>query len=187
MAKRFATLDQLSAGRLRLGIGLGWSRDEYATVGESFTSRGRRCDEAIDAIRTLWRDSPATYHGEFYNFDAVHCVPQPVTGAVPILVGGNSEAAARRAGRTGDGYFPFLKDPEELARLVRIMKRAAEEAERDPASIELTSLGSGHATVVGRLAELGFARMLMFLPEPTPGGIEKLWDKVQRVKRQAGV
>jgi probable F420-dependent oxidoreductase len=176
-AKRLATLDQLSGGRLRLGIGVGWSRHEYETVGESFASRGRRCDEAIDAIRTLWRDSPATFQGEFFNFDSVHSVPQPVHGAVPILVGGDSDAAARRAGRRGDGYFPFGKDPEELSRLLGVMRHSAKQAGRDPDAIELTALGSGRPEVVARLADLGFTRMVMFLPEATPAGVDRLWEK----------
>jgi len=181
MAKRLATLDQLSGGRLRIGIGVGWSEMEYATVGESFATRGRRCDEAISAMRALWRDQPATFEGEFFTFPPVHSVPQPIHGAVPILVGGDSDAAAKRAGRTGDGYFPFGKDQNELARLIDVMNKAAEEAGRDPKSIELTGLGSGRPDVVERMAELGFTRLVMFLPELTPDGIARLWEKCQAV------
>src|SRR5262249_28170411 len=90
VAKRLATLDQLSGGRARLGIGVGWSRAEYDSVGESFGSRGRRCDEATDAVRSLGRNSPATYRGEYFRFESVHSIPQPVNEAVPILVGGDS-------------------------------------------------------------------------------------------------
>lgn len=185
VAKRLATLDQLSGGRLRLGIGVGWSRDEYETVGESFISRGRRCDEAIDAMRTLWSGNPASFHGEFFGFESVHSVPQPVNGAVSILVGGDSDAAARRAGRTGDGYFPFGKDLQELGRLTGVMRQAAELAGRDPDSIELTALGSGRPEHVARLGELGFTRMVMFLPDPTPRGIDQLWTKADAVERAA--
>ena len=186
-AKRLATLDQLSGGRLRLGIGVGWSRDEYESVGESFVTRGRRCDEAIDAVRTLWRDSPASHEGEFFRFESVHSVPQPVNGAVPILVGGDSDVAARRAGRTGDGYFPFGKDPSELSRLLGVMRHAANEAGRDPDTIELTALGSGHPEKVARLAELGFTRMVMFLPDLSPRGIDQLWNKARGVQQAAGI
>ncbi|MCU1344325.1 MAG: putative oxidoreductase [Acidimicrobiia bacterium] len=183
MAKRLATLDRLSGGRARIGIGVGWSEVEYATVGQSFASRGRRCDETIAAMRCLWRDSPATFTGEFFDFPPVYSVPQPVHGAVPIFVGGDSDAAAKRAGRIGDGYFPFGKDVNELARLLQVMRVAAQEAGRDPDSIELTGLGSGRPEVVERLAELGFTRLVMFLPDLTPQGMEHLWERIQMVSR----
>jgi probable F420-dependent oxidoreductase len=183
MAKRLATLDQLSRGRARIGIGVGWSEMEYATLGESFATRGRRCDEAIAAMRALWRDDPATFEGEFFKFPPVHSVPHPVRGAVPILVGGDSDAAAKRAGRTGDGYFPFGKDLDELARLVTVMRTTAQQAGRDPDSIELTGLGSGRRETVERLADLGFTRLVMFLPDLTPQGVERLWEKCEAVTR----
>jgi alkanesulfonate monooxygenase SsuD/methylene tetrahydromethanopterin reductase-like flavin-dependent oxidoreductase (luciferase family) len=111
----------------------------------------------------------------------------PVNGAVPILVGGDSDAAAQRAGRRGDGYFPFGKEPEELGRLLGVMRRTAEQAGRDPDAIELTALGSGRPEIVGRLAELGFTRMVRFLPESTSHGIDRLWEKVRGVQQAAGL
>jgi probable F420-dependent oxidoreductase len=174
MAKRVATLDQLSGGRVRLGIGLGWSEDEYEAVGIDFRTRGRRCDEQIAAMRVLWRDSPARFESGMFRFAAVHSGPQPPRHAVPILVGGGSEAAARRAGRLGDGFMPFEKEPERLVQLIGIMRRAAEEAGRDPDAIELTGLGSRRLDAVARLAELGFARMVLFLPEPSGAAVERL-------------
>jgi probable F420-dependent oxidoreductase len=179
MAKRIATLDQLSGGRVRLGIGLGWSEDEYEAVGESFRTRGRRCDEQVAAMRALWRDSPASFDGEIIRFGPVHSAPQPVRGAVPVLVGGDSDAAARRAGRIGDGYLPSEKDPDRLAELIATMRRSAEDAGRDPDGIELTCLGSRRPEAVARLAEIGFARMLLFLPELNPAAVERLGGQVR--------
>ena len=177
MAKRISTLDQLSGGRVRLGIGVGWSEDEYEAVGETFRTRGRRCDEAVAAMRALWRQNPASFAGEFFHFPPVHSVPQPVHGAVPVLVGGDSEAAAERAGRIGDGYFPFGKDLDRLVQLIGTMRRAALDAGRDPDSIELTALGSRRPEVVARLAEIGFTRMVLFLPEPNADAVERLGEQ----------
>jgi probable F420-dependent oxidoreductase len=181
MAKRTATLDALSGGRVRLGIGLGWSEDEYEAVGVDFRTRGRRCDEQIIAMRALWRDSPASFESEMFRFAPVHSVPQPVRGAVPILVGGGSEAAARRAGRLGDGFIPFEKEPDQLVRLIGIMRQAAEAAGRDPDAIELTGLGSRRPEAVARLAELGFARMVLFLPEPSAAAVERLGGQASQL------
>jgi probable F420-dependent oxidoreductase len=181
MAKRLSTLDQLSGGRVRLGIGVGWSEDEYAAVGVDFRSRGRRCDEAVRAMRELWTSETAEYEGELVRFDGVHSFPQPVGGAVPIWVGGDSEAAARRAGRLGDGYFPFGKDLEQLRALVGVARRTAEEAGRDPDAIELTALGSLRREHVAELAAIGFTRIVMFLHAPTAEAVHELGAQTREV------
>jgi len=181
MAKRLSTLDRLSGGRVRLGIGLGWSEAEYEAVGVDFRTRGRRCDENVRAMREVWARSPAGYEGELFRFDPVHSLPQPAAGAVPILVGGDSEAAARRAGRIGDGYFPFGKDMDRLAHLLTVMRRAAEEAGRDPDAIELNGLGSRRPEVVERLAAMGFSRVVLFLPDPSVDGVERLGAQAARL------
>src|SRR5437588_175967 len=77
LAKRAATIDILSAGRLLLGLGIGWQREEYAAVGVPFQERGRRLDECVEAMQTLWADAPATYHGRHVSFDRVFCEPRP--------------------------------------------------------------------------------------------------------------
>ncbi len=181
MAKRLSTLDQLSRGRVRLGIGVGWSEDEYAAVGVDYRTRGRRCDEAIDAMRALWAGESASYDGRFFRFDGVNSFPQPVHGAVPILVGGDSEAAARRAGRTGDGYFPFGKDLGELRHLVDVVRRTAADAGRDPDAIELTALGSRRREHVAELADIGFTRMVLFSKELTAESVEQLGEQAQAI------
>lgn len=163
LAKRVASLDRLSHGRVRLGIGIGWNEQEYEQVGVPFHDRGRRCDDIIAALRTLWRDDRAEHHGEFVDFDPVYSAPKPVQTQVPILIGGGSVAAARRAGRLGDGFMPFERDYDRLAHLVAVMRQAAVEAGRDPEAIELTCLGSVQRARVERLAALGVHRMLVFM------------------------
>jgi probable F420-dependent oxidoreductase len=165
LAKRLATLDQLSGGRVRLGIGVGWNRQEFDALGVPWAHRGRRCDEAIAAMRALWRDTPASFRGEHVSFEPVYSSPKPVGASVPVLVGGNSDVAARRAGRIGDGYFPFERDFDRLVDLIAAMRVAAEQAGRDPDAIEITSLGSIRAERVAKLAAAGVHRMVLFMAD----------------------
>ncbi len=134
-AKECATIDALSNGRLLLGIGVGWLREEAEAVGTSFEDRGARTDEAVEAMRVLWRAGEATFHGRFTHFDRAKCYPKPVQhGGVPILVGGHSAVAARRAGRLGDGWFPIGLRGEEFAARRADMEQAARAAGRDPST-----------------------------------------------------
>src|SRR5260221_1935148 len=104
LAKQVATTDYISGGRFELGIGVGWLKEEFLAMGVPFERRGKRADEYIAAMRVLWARDAASFKGEFVTFDTVSCNPKPVRGAVPILVGGHSEAAAKRAGRLADGF-----------------------------------------------------------------------------------
>lgn len=137
LAKQVATLDHMSGGRVELGIGVGWLREEFAALGVPFETRGRRADEYVAAMRALWREDGARYEGRFVRFDGVSCNPKPVAGAVPIIVGGHSEAAARRAGRLGDGFFPSIGAQVDTMPLLDLARRTAAEAGRDPAAIEM--------------------------------------------------
>lgn len=144
LAKRLATIDALSAGRLRLCVGMGWMAEEIEASGVDFKTRGRRADEQIDVLRTLWEDTSrdgVDHHGEFFDFDGAMSYPKPVQkGGVPIHIGGHSRAAARRAGRRGNGLQPLGVVGDDLAALVKLMREEAEMADRDPDALEL-SLG----------------------------------------------
>jgi probable F420-dependent oxidoreductase len=132
LAKRLATLDALSGGRLQIGIGIGWQREEYQAVGVPYADRGRRLDECLDAMRALWRDDPASFDGRYVRFDRVFCDTKPVQpGGVPFHIGGSSEAAARRAGLRGDGFYPYVISPEDLAARLATVRAVAAEAGRD--------------------------------------------------------
>src|SRR5204863_537451 len=135
-AKQIATLDHMSRGRILLGVGVGWLREEFAALGVPFAERGARMDEYIAAMRELWSADQPTFKGRFVSFEGAYCRPQPVNKAVPIIVGGHSEAAARRAGRLGDGYFPARGAPADL---IAIARKAADAAGRDPAKLEITA------------------------------------------------
>jgi len=137
LAKEVATLDYLSGGRFELGIGVGWLKEEFEALGIPFERRGKRADEYIGAMRALWASDAASFAGEFVNFDKVSSNPKPVAKSVPIIVGGHSEAAARRAGRLGDGFFPSIGSQVDTMPLLDVVRRSAEQAGRDPAKVEL--------------------------------------------------
>ena len=158
MAKQVATLDHMSGGRVLLGIGVGWMREEFDAIGTPFDDRGPRTDDYVGAMRALWSQDKPTYHGEFANFDNVYCRPQPVNGSVPIIVGGHSKPAARRAGRLGDGFFPARGAPAEL---IAIAKASAVEHGRDPDAIEITTSLPNDLDEIPALAAAGIDRLLV--------------------------
>jgi probable F420-dependent oxidoreductase len=135
-AKQTASIDVLSGGRLSLGVGVGWSAEEFAALGVPFAGRGRRMDEYIDAMRTLWRDDVATFHGEYVSFDAIRVNPRPVhERRIPIVIGGNGDTALRRAARTGDGWYGFYLSLDETAERLATLRRLCEENQREPGEL----------------------------------------------------
>ena len=139
LAKQVATLDRFSGGRLLLGVGIGWQKEESEACGFPFTDRGARTDEFIAAMRALWSEREATFKGDWVEFDRVYSEPKPArTGGPPIIIGGHSPAAARRAGRLGDGMFALVGDPAGAAAIRAEMDAAAVAAGRDPGVLELT-------------------------------------------------
>ena len=157
-AKQIATLDHMSNGRALIGIGVGWMREEFDAIGASFEDRGRRTDEYVAAMRELWTSQRPTFNGEFVKFDAAYCRPQPVQGSVPIIIGGDSTFAARRAGRLGDGYFPARGAPAELYDLARA---TAKECGRDPDELELTASMPEDPEQIPALAARGVSRIVV--------------------------
>jgi probable F420-dependent oxidoreductase len=147
LAKRLATIDVLSRGRMRLlTVGVGTLPGEAQAMGVDFAARGRRADEAIDVLRLLWAgdERGVSHSGEFFSFTSLCSFPKPWNATtLPVHVGGSSLAAARRAGRRGDGYFPGGRlTPAERASQAGLMREAAAEAGRDPAALEYTRWGS---------------------------------------------
>ena len=161
LAKEVATLDDLSGGRVRLGVGVGWLAEEFKAIGVPFEARGRRTDDYIAAMRALWEQDVATHHGEFTDFENIYLRPQPARSTVPIVIGGHTEPAARRAGRLGDGFFPAKGGPSQLGKLFGVMRETAERTGRDPAAIELTTGGKPEGSYIERLAGLGVSRMIL--------------------------
>ena len=138
-AKQASTLDTLSGGRLRLGLGVGWQESEYDAMGQEFHNRGRRMDEAIAVLRACWGQDPIDFEGEFYRVEAMAMEPKPPRGAdLPIWIGGHSEAAFRRAGRFGDGWMGVASQElfESGDQAIASIRGHAEKAGRDPEALE---------------------------------------------------
>jgi len=167
-AKQVATLDHLSGGRVILGIGVGWLKEEFDALGVPFEPRGRMTDEYIAAMRELWSADKPTFAGEFVRFEKAHMRPKPVNGTVPIVIGGHTKAAARRAGRIGDGFFPARGTTPELLDLVR---QTAREAGRDPDAIEITVSAPDDLATIPELARAGIHRVT--IPVMANAGLAK--------------
>lgn len=157
-AKQVASLDAFSGGRVLLGIGVGWLREEFDIIGANFDERGPRCDDYMKAMRALWQMDRPSYDGQFVKFDGAFCRPKPANGTVPLIVGGHSKAAARRAGRLGDGFFPARGNPQELFQLAR---DTAKGHGRDPNEIEFTTSLPDDLDDIPALAEMGVKRLLV--------------------------
>ena len=141
-AKATATLDTLSGGRLIFGVGVGGENPkEFELCGVPHRERGARVTEAIDVVRTLWRDSPASFKGRFSSFEGVSIDPKPVqTPGPPIWIGGRSDAALTRAGRQGEGWMSYVVQPERYAQSAEKIRAAAGAAGRSLAGFEYAHL-----------------------------------------------
>ncbi|MFE4059925.1 LLM class F420-dependent oxidoreductase [Streptomyces sp. NPDC059096] len=171
IAKQAATLDRLSAGRFSLGVGAGWSAEEFAALGVPFAGRGRRTEEYLAALRTLWAEDPASYAGEFVRFDAIRVNPKPLRGGrLPVVVGGNSDAALRRAVALGDGWYGFALPAADVPARVAVL--ADECARRGRAFDELTvavALSDGTPDHLPALDAAGVTELVVVAaPPPAP-------------------
>ena len=165
-AKQVATLDYMSGGRVLLGIGVGWLKEEFEALGVPFAERGARTEEYMHALRALWQMDAPTFEGRFVRFKDAFMRPKPVNGTVPIIIGGHSKAAAQRAGRLADGFFPARgASPELLA----VMHNAAVGAGRDPAAVEITASMPDDPAELPAMAARGISRVLV--PVTGMGGL----------------
>ena len=166
LAKELATLDVLSGGRLELGIGVGWLREEFDALGVPWDRRGRRNDEYLEVLRALWSGTHVEFHGEFVDFEPLTCTPRPTQGGdIPILVGGDSSVAMRRAARLADGYFPGEADEVRLAELVSAVRRHCEDQDRDPDTLEINAIFGNQlrdpAAGIETMQEIGVGRVMV--------------------------
>lgn len=163
LAKQAATLDCVADGRLRLGVGVGWLEEEFNALGAVFKGRGARTDEYIDAMRALWTQDTPRYDGKSVSLDGTfQLVPRPARpGGVAVIVGGHSPAAAKRAARRGDGFFPFTIDPEALAPLYETFRKEATNLGRSADGIELIGPTTTLADWTTRLEDMGVSHAVM--------------------------
>ncbi len=175
-AKITSTLDVLSGGRLIFGVGVGGENPkEFELCGVPHGERGARVSEAIEAVRTLWRDTPATFEGRFSRFEAVSIDPKPVQRpGPPIWIGGRSDAALVRAGRQGDGWVSYVVQPERYAQSLEKIRNAAQQANR-----KLEHFAAAHLAfiTVGRDYETAKAEWVKFLTKRYAQDFEPLAKK----------
>ncbi len=169
LAKEMASLDYLSNGRLILGIGAGYLKSEFDALGVNFHERGARTDEYIDAMRELWTSDNPAFSGQFVNYSGIQARPQPVQrGGPEIVLGGNSDAAFRRAVTRCSGWYGFAMDHEAASSAISGLKKAAAENSRPESlgelEISITPRGKTNKTDVGKWAELGVSRLILLQP-----------------------
>jgi probable F420-dependent oxidoreductase len=176
LAKQLATLDVLSGGRLDVGLGLGWSRDEYEAAGAAWTRRGARADEFVRVLRAAWTDDEVEFAGEFYRVPRARIAPKPVQKPHPrLLIGGYAEAVFRRAVELADGYTGGNVAPDELAAVVARLRQLCAERGRDPGALAIVCRRALRGTLeeiredLRRYAALGVTELFLD-PNFQPGG-----------------
>jgi probable F420-dependent oxidoreductase len=178
IAKQAATLDRLSGGRFALGVGIGWSKEEFDALGIPFQRRGRRTAEYVAAMRTLWQDDIASFAGEFVNFQRIRVNPKPVRNRrIPIMVGGNSDAAMRRLVSWGDGWYGFnLADVAAVTERVELIGRLVADAGRDRSDLHLAAaLRDPQPTDVPELARIGIDELVIVEGPPDDAAAARDW------------
>lgn len=173
LAKQLASLDVLSGGRLTFGVGVGYLEPEFRAIGANFEERGAVTDEHLEAMAHLWYDEHPAYDGRFVSFAGVDAHPRPVQQPIPIVVGGHSPSAYRRAVGRGHGWYGFALTPEAAATCIAGLREAARKVER-PAGLgdlEITVSPRGRLTpaTAGAFAEAGVDRLVV-LPAPDDEG-----------------
>lgn len=165
LARRLTTLDILSGGRLRVGFGMGWSLDEYEAAGAPWSERGKRADELIDALKTIWTTDPVEFQGQYYRIPKSFIGPKPVQKPhPPIYMAAYTPPAMKRLAKEANGWFPVGVPLSAIAGMFEGIKGMAKDAGRDPAALELivranvefsdAPLGEGRADFTGSLEQI---------------------------------
>jgi probable F420-dependent oxidoreductase len=165
LAKQVASLDVLSGGRLILGIGVAYLEPEMRAIGVPMEGRGARADEYLAAMRALWEEEAPSYSGRYVQFDAVDAHPRPVQRPLPVVVGGHTPAAHRRAARSADGWYGFMQGLRAMAEQRELMRAAIEETGRErPLHVSVTPARRLDKDNVRAYAELGVDRLIVAPP-----------------------
>ncbi len=178
-AKQAATLDVLSGGRLTLGIGIGWSAEEFAALGVPFARRGPRTAEYVAAIRALWADDVASFSGEFTRFESVRVNPKPVRDRrIPVVVGGNGDAALARVAAFGDGWYGFNLPAAAVAERVAALAEQCRLRGRDPRELTVAvALADGGPGALLELARIGVTELVVVAAPPADPTAAAAWVK----------
>ncbi len=166
-AKHAASVDVLSGGRLMLGVGIGWSAEEFAALGVPFEGRGKRTREYVEAMRVLWEEDVSSYAGQHVRFEGVRCYPKPVGRRIPVVLGGNSDRALERAGRFGDGWYGFNVPLRELRGRMEALRSAWERHGRAATEIHsAVALADAGPADLPDVAALGLTEVVMVASPP---------------------
>ena len=182
MAKTLATLDLLSNGRAILGVGGGWNREEAEHHGVEWSQRFQKLEEQITAIKVIWANEEASFHGEHVRFDPIWSWPKPIQRPrPPILLGGETDHTLRRVIKYCDGWLPRARDPEIIVRGIARLNELAEEAGRDTESISVNVFAPRpDAELIDRFKSMGVARIVLWLPPEDSDAVSQRLDGYTR-------
>ena len=182
MAKTLATLDLLSNGRAILGVGGGWNREEAEHHGVEWSQRFQKLEEQITAIKIIWANDEASFHGEHVRFDPIWSWPKPIQRPrPPILLGGETDHTLRRVIKYCDGWLPRARDPEIIVRGIARLNELAEEAGRDTESISVNVFAPRpDAELIDRFKSMGVARIVLWLPPEDSDAVSQRLDGYTR-------
>ena len=182
MAKTLATLDLLSNGRAILGVGGGWNREEAEHHGVEWSQRFQKLEEQITAIKVIWANEEASFHGEHVRFDPIWSWPKPIQRPrPPILLGGETDHTLRRVIKYCDGWLPRARDPEIIVRGIARLNELAEEAGRDTESISVNVFAPRpDAELIDRFKSMGVARIVLWLPAEDSDAVSQRLDGYTR-------
>ncbi len=184
VAKAMATLDHISNGRAILGVGIGWLREEFEMMGVPFRQRASRTEECVAAVRSLWSCDDEGFSGRYHAWEPAYAYPKPKqTRGVPVVIGGAVEAAARRAARIGDGFFPVEGRFSELRKLLDALRDECAKLGRDPRTIEVSTIPNAlDPDSIRAYRELGVDRLIFAPPAFDESGlVHGLREVVQHV------
>jgi probable F420-dependent oxidoreductase len=187
-AKEVASLDRLSGGRFLFGVGGGWNEDEMNNHGTQLDGRWKLMRERIEAMKAIWTQERAEYHGEHVDFDPIFAWPKPTQKPhPPIHVGGAPPGGMRRAIRYGDGWIPIIARGESVAELLTVFRKEAAAAGRDPAKLEVSAYGCPpNRDLVTRLRDAGLQRAVFFVPSAEQDVVLPLLDTYAELARSVG-
>lgn len=188
LAKTVATLDRLSGGRIVLGVGAGWNRDECENHGVPFARRWKALRERCEAMKTIWREEAASYAGEFARFEQIVSYPKPARpGGPPIIIGGALETTLDRVVRYADGWIPIDVLVEDLGPMMARLREKMAAAGRDPASftISVFAFEVKDDDVIRRYRDIGVDRVVMIMPRRLDGALRWLDAKQPLVRELA--
>jgi probable F420-dependent oxidoreductase len=185
LAKVIASLDLLSSGRLALGVGIGWSAEEFAALGIPFERRAQRTCEYIEVMRKLWVEEKSSFSGEFVSFNGVRSFPKPAQGGrLPVIFGGESLPALRRVARLGNGWFGVKLNPEQAAEKIATLSKLMIEAGRNISEIEIIISPYENEVTVDDLRAYHALGVHEFVPfVRLPGDDSKIPEALERVAR----